>query len=67
MLSSVGYLLDGTWQRPRLGDVVALMRGRDARAAKRRDHMFEWAMCVYEERDGTKEVVKWSVATGLRD
>jgi hypothetical protein len=43
MLSSVGYLSDGTWQRPRLGDVVALMKGRAARAARRWDHMFEWA------------------------
>ena len=54
MLSSVGYLLDGTWQRPRLDDVVALIRGRAARAAKSRDHMFKRAICVNEERDGTK-------------
>jgi hypothetical protein len=67
MLSSVGYLSDGTWQRPRLGDVVALVRGRTARAAKRGDRMLERAIGVDEQRDGTKGVVNWSVATGLQD
>lgn len=65
MLSSVGYLSDGTWQRPRLGDVVALMRGRAARAAKRGDRMPERAIGVDEQGDGIKRVVNWSVATGL--